>query len=157
MKKKLLTLAVVVLMATSLAAPVWAETMPTDPIGGKPPADTKASFTNFESFKDQVLYQRAFEAVLWSVPIVQKLGMRRGTLAIGGDENAPDAPRMIRIHSGASRPDEAFVTVQYRDNCFWIDDTDLASKRVFSFLMMLMSLTETGAKTGAPIVTVPTN
>ena len=83
--------------------------------------------------------------------------VEEGRVAAFVDENVPDAPPLIRIHSGASASDQAFVTVQYRDNWFWLDDTDLASKRVFSFLMMLMSLTETGSKTGAPIVTVPTN
>lgn len=73
------------------------------------------------------------------------------------EENASGIPPMIRIRSDASRPDDAFVTVQYRGNWFYIDDTDLDSKRIFSFLMMLFSLTETGAQTGAPIVTVPTN
>ena len=85
--KSLATMAVTGLMVVSLAMPVLAEKMPTDPLGGKPPAGASPSFTSFADFKDQVTYQRAFEAVLWSVPIVQKLGMRRGTLAIGGDEN----------------------------------------------------------------------
>ena len=73
------------------------------------------------------------------------------------DENASGIPPLIRILSDASRPDDAFVAVQYRGNWFYIDDTDLASKRIFSFINMLFSLTETGAQTGAPIVTVPTN
>jgi hypothetical protein len=51
----------------------------------------------------------------------------------------------------------AFVTVNYRDSWIWIDDTDFASKRMFSFLMLLFSLTETGCQGAAPIVTVPTN
>jgi hypothetical protein len=72
-------------------------------------------------------------------------------------EEAPGIPPLIRIHSGTSRPDEAFVAVPYRDHWFWIDDTDLASKRIFSFLMMLFSLTEKGDRGQAPIVTVPTN
>jgi hypothetical protein len=71
--------------------------------------------------------------------------------------DASDIPPLIRVRSGASRPQEAFVAVPYRDNWFWIDDTDLASKRIFSFLMMLFSLTETGDRGSAPIVTVPTN
>jgi hypothetical protein len=72
------------------------------------------------------------------------------------DENESGIPPLIRILSDASRPDEAFVEVQYRGNWFYIDDRDLDSKRIFSFLMMLFSLTETGAQTGVPIVTVPT-
>ena len=74
-------------IACSMVATSFAAEMPTEPIGGKPPADTKASFANFADFKDQVLYQRSFEAVLWSVPMVNKLGLRRGTLAIGGGDN----------------------------------------------------------------------
>ncbi|MCG6973503.1 MAG: hypothetical protein LJE66_10210 [Desulfobacterales bacterium] len=73
------------------------------------------------------------------------------------DKNASDMPPLIRIHSGASHPEDALVSIRYRDNWFWIDDRDFESKRMFSFLMMLFSLTETGEKSGAPIVTVPTN
>ena len=84
--KLLTTLTVAGLMATSLPMPTWAGKLPTDPIGGKPAAGTSASFKNFDTFKDQVLYQRAFEVVHWSVPMVNKLGLRRGTLAIDGDD-----------------------------------------------------------------------
>ena len=73
------------------------------------------------------------------------------------DKTASDMPPLIRIHSGASNPEDVLVSIRYRDNWFWIDDTDFESKRIFSFLMMLFSLTETGEKSGAPIVTVPTN
>jgi hypothetical protein len=83
--------------------------------------------------------------------------VEEGRVAAFLDENVPDVPPLIRIHSGARASNQAFVTVQYRDNWFRADDTDLASTHVFSFLMMLMSLTETGEKTGAPTVTVPTN
>jgi hypothetical protein len=35
------------------------------------------------------------------------------------------------------------------------DDWELPSKRMFSFLMFIFSLVETGGKEGAPIVTIP--
>jgi hypothetical protein len=73
------------------------------------------------------------------------------------DKTETDMSPLIRIHSGASRPEDALVAVPYKDTWFWIDDKDIASKRMFSFMMMLFSLTETGDKSGAPIVTVPTN
>ena len=72
-------------------------------------------------------------------------------------ENPPDFPDLVRIHSGSEHSAEAFVSVKYRDHWFWIDDRDVASKRMFSFIMLLFSLTETGDQGGAPIVTVPTN
>lgn len=42
----------------------------------------------------------------------------------------------------------------FRDGWFWIDDRDYPSKRLFSFLMFVMTLTETGGKSGAPVVTI---
>jgi len=45
--------------------------------------------------------------------------------------------------------------VSYRQTWYWIDDKDFASKRLFSFIMFLFTLTDTGEKQGAPIITVP--
>ncbi len=66
-------------------------------------------------------------------------------------------PPLVNIHSGKSEPKDNFVSVKYREHWFWIDDRDYPSKRLFTFLMMLFSLTETGGQSAAPIVTVPTN
>lgn len=67
---------------------------------------------------------------------------------------APHVP-LIRIHSSQERPLDAFITIPYRGCWFWIDDKDLPSKRLFSSLMFVFTLTETGGKEGAPIVTIP--
>jgi hypothetical protein len=71
-----------------------------------------------------------------------------------------DSHRELRmyadIRSSATKPEDAFVSVRYRDRWFWIDDRDYGSKRFFSFLMLLFSLTETGGKEGLPLVTIPT-
>ncbi len=63
-------------------------------------------------------------------------------------------PPLIRILSSPSKPDNAFVAVPYQSYWFWIDNRDINSKGLFSFLMFLSSLTETGSKEGAPIVTI---
>jgi len=67
---------------------------------------------------------------------------------------APVAP-LIRIHSSSQNPGDAFAAVTYRQDWYWIDDKDLPSKRLFSFIMFLFTLTETGDKQGAPIITIP--
>ena len=61
-------------------------------------------------------------------------------------------PTLQIIHQ---RPDDAFAAVPYRQAWYWIDDRDFASKRLFSFIMFLFTLTDTGEKQGAPIITVP--
>ena len=93
--KSFTTLALAVLMVVSLTAPARAQEMPTDPIGGKPPAGSKPSV---ENLSDQVTYQRAFEAVIWSMPAMAKYGMRRASLEIGAGDN------VIMAWSGGAKP-----------------------------------------------------
>ena len=64
-------------------------------------------------------------------------------------------PALLRVHWAVKLPAEAHVAVRYRDAWFWIDDRDHQSKAAFNFLMLLFSLTETGATQAAPLVTVP--
>jgi hypothetical protein len=70
-------------------------------------------------------------------------------------EGAP-LPPLLRIHSSSTKPEDAFVAVRYRDHWFWLDDRDMVSKRMFSFLMFIFTLVETGEKAPAPLVTIPT-
>ena len=74
------------------------------------------------------------------------------------EDTGPGVPStpLIRIHSSREKPADAFVAVPYRGYWFWIDDRDLPSKRIFSFIMFIFTLVEdTGRKEGAPIVTIP--
>jgi len=65
-------------------------------------------------------------------------------------------PPLIRIQSSKEKPGDAFVSIPYRNSYFWIDDRDMRSKKIFSFLMFVFTLVETGEKGAAPIVTIPT-
>jgi hypothetical protein len=71
------------------------------------------------------------------------------------DRPADDPRRLISIHHSRSKPDDAFIAVQYKDYWFWIDDRDFKSKRTFAYLMILFSLTETGGSESLPLVTIP--
>ena len=71
-------------------------------------------------------------------------------------ESPRDRP-LVRIQSSASAPAKSYASVRYRDTWYWVDDGDLASKRVFSFLMIFFSLAETGVTPQAPVLTVPAN
>jgi hypothetical protein len=65
-------------------------------------------------------------------------------------------PPLIRIRNSSEKPGDAFVSIPYRNSYFWIDDRDMRSKKIFSFLMFVFTLVETGEKGAAPIVTIPT-
>lgn len=69
----------------------------------------------------------------------------------------PEGPvrELIRINSSLDRPDHAFVATPYRDHWFFIDDRDISSKRLFTFLMFLFTFVETPGGGAPPILTIP--
>ena len=70
------------------------------------------------------------------------------------DSSPRDQP-LVKIHSGAEPPANAFVAVHYNDHWFWIDNGDFRSKGVFTFLLLLTSLAQTGVVPQGPVITVP--
>ena len=61
---------------------------------------------------------------------------------------------MIRIRYAEDEPKDAFAAIPYRGGWFWIDDKDYSSKGLFSFLLFVMTLMETGGKDAAPVLTI---
>ena len=64
---------------------------------------------------------------------------------------------IMSIQSGTEQTDKSYTQVKYRDHWYWIDDRDMASKRVFTFLTVLFTLSETGQKIQQPILTIRAN
>lgn len=62
----------------------------------------------------------------------------------------------VFVKSDLAKPTDAFLAVKYRDHWFYIEDTDFRSKRMFSFLLFLLSLAEGGGEGLAPVLTLPT-
>lgn len=79
-----------------------------------------------------------------------------GTRAPSSGETETLRP-IMSIHSGTERTAKAFTQIRYRDHWYWIDDRDLLSKRVFTFLTVLFTLSETGQKIQPPILTIRAN
>jgi hypothetical protein len=80
---------------------------------------------------------------------------------IGATVPSPEGPAALRpimsIHSGTEQADKSYTQVRYRDHWYWIDDRDMFSKRVFTFLTVLFTLSETGQKMQQPILTIRAN
>ena len=66
-------------------------------------------------------------------------------------------PPLIRILSSTSKPADAFSLIHYNDLWFWIDNRDLRSKATLTFLLILMTLAETGEKAPSPLLTIQAN
>ena len=74
---------------------------------------------------------------------------RAGTISTGDDY-------LLQVGNSMERPGDAFIAVKYRNRWFWVDDRDLKSKRIFRFLLMFASMSETGVLPQAPLLTIPT-
>ena len=66
-----------------------------------------------------------------------------------------DIRSRVFIHSSKERPEDAFLVIKYRDYWFYIEDTDFSSKRIFSFLLFLFTLAESGSQGFSPVLTLP--
>lgn len=74
---------------------------------------------------------------------------------IDTDPMSPSGRPRLEILSGDAAPPAPYVAAQYGGRWFWIPDTDIRSKSTFTSVMMLFSISDTGAKGTAPVVTVP--
>jgi hypothetical protein len=72
-------------------------------------------------------------------------------------QHAGDGTRQdsVQIHSGKEKPDRAFAAVYYRDYWFWIDDSDLRTKRALTAVMFFFTLADTGTNEKLPLITIP--
>lgn len=60
-----------------------------------------------------------------------------------------------RIRSSPERPESAFTAVQYRDQWFWVDDRDLAAKRVLAAVNFFFAMSDAGNDAQLPLITIP--
>lgn len=66
--------------------------------------------------------------------------------------------KALRVHIAKARPNNAYVAVQHRENRFYIDEKDQATKRFFRLLGDLLHVTiaESAASSSVvPVLTVP--
>lgn len=61
----------------------------------------------------------------------------------------------MHSYNPADKSENAFLSVRYRDDRFWIDNRDLKSKRNFALLRFLFSLADTGEKKPLPLSRIP--
>jgi hypothetical protein len=71
--------------------------------------------------------------------------------------SSPNVPRLFRIASSVGRPLGAFAAVRYRNRWYWIEDTDIGSKRIFAVVILLFSFGDVKGAENLPVLTVPVN
>jgi hypothetical protein len=68
-----------------------------------------------------------------------------------------DGPPQFNVLSSCKKPCDPFVAVCYEGRWFWIEKSDFHSKRTMSYLLVLLALSDTGAKESLPVITIQAN
>lgn len=72
------------------------------------------------------------------------------------DPIAEEKP-VFRVWSGCRKPTDPFAAVFYEGQWFWIEKSDFHSKRTMAYLLVLLALSDTGAKENLPVITIQAN
>ncbi len=62
---------------------------------------------------------------------------------------------MLKVRCSSFCPRSSYVSVKYKNNWFYIEDQDLASKKTFVLLLQIYNLQSRESKTSGPILTLP--
>lgn len=65
--------------------------------------------------------------------------------------------RPFRVHTSIDHPTDAFASIRYHGDWYWIDHDDLITKRVFVLMLFLTTLTNRASDENQPVLTIPTN
>ncbi|MBW7930525.1 MAG: hypothetical protein H3C57_04355 [Gammaproteobacteria bacterium] len=102
----------------------------------------------------QILYELA---TFVQVPEEHEREMRAYPHLPAAAEGRESLPPLIRIESSEDKPADAFATIFYGDRWYWIGNRDLPSKGLFSFLLVMLTLAESGPDAPSPFVTIQAN
>ena len=61
----------------------------------------------------------------------------------------------LHVHTQKQRPQDPYVAVRYRNDWFYIDHSDIKSKRTFAAIQVLFQLAAPTARGAAPVLTLP--
>lgn len=66
----------------------------------------------------------------------------------------PDDPNLIHILVSREKPSDAFLTIEFRDYWYYIDDRDVPSKNTFAVMQILMSMANDGSGSVGPLISI---
>ena len=66
----------------------------------------------------------------------------------------PDDADLINVRVSKEKPKDAFLSIQFRDHWFYIDDRDVPSKNTFAVIQLLFSMANSGSGSVGPLISI---
>ncbi|NCC25957.1 MAG: hypothetical protein EOM25_12320 [Deltaproteobacteria bacterium] len=126
-----------------------------------PSLDEYALAAGFPAREDNVIVLQTYSLMQILAAVAARVHIPEEDMVQG--RAIPGAPQQagsavldrIAVQSSTSRPEQTFASVRYRDHWFWIEDSDLQTKRVFSFIMLAFTLLEDNKPSSSLQLTIP--
>jgi len=80
----------------------------------------------------------------------------KASFAAPGYDTSVAKMRPFNVHSGTDRPKQSFAAIKYQDYWYWINNADMSSKRVFTLMLFITTLTNQANDARGPVLTIPT-
>jgi len=93
------------------------------------------------------------KALSMGVEVPPKYQERKLTPAMS--EVLPEQDILLHVHSGSKKPADTFVAVPYEGEWFWIANDDWVSKRIFTSILFMFTLVDTGSAQSQSTLTIP--
>ncbi len=71
-------------------------------------------------------------------------------------QRVSDTLPTVAVRTGPRPPRDAFAAIKRGGTWYWVEDTDFASKRVLSFISIMLSLVSRGDDSADPVLTIST-
>ena len=81
---------------------------------------------------------------------------KKAAYAAPGYDVSGSSQRPFQVYSGKDRPEQSFAEIKYQDYWYWIDNSEIESKRVFTLMLFITTLTNQANDANAPVLTIPT-
>ncbi len=117
--------------------------------------------TGYPAREDNVIALQTFSLMQMLAAVAARVQIPEQDLsngrAIPGMPHHPEAAGLdaVEVKSSAIKPDQTYASVRYRNHWFWVDDSDLETKRVFSFIMLAFTLLEDDRAPSVLQLTIP--
>ena len=72
------------------------------------------------------------------------------------DDAGSGIEQPFTVRTATERPEDPFASFYYHGDWYWIDHEDLPSKRVFTLMLFITTLTNQAKDANAPVLTIPT-
>lgn len=66
----------------------------------------------------------------------------------------PNTADLMHVRVSEERPKDAFLSIQFRDHWFYIDDRDVTSKNTFAVIQILFSMANNGSGSVGPLISI---